>query len=218
MGFGQSPGAQLAMSSDTVIAFIGAPYDGAATLGWPGARYAPGEVRRHLDWMRMRVQEGRIYWIDEDRIVPVRPEQLLDAGDASVVPHDLVASLAAVRTKTREQTAAGRVPAVVGGDDSILFPAVAGFHDAVGGQVAVVHFDAHLDLLDESPAQGRFSQSSGMRRALELPRVDARSRSGRATSTSPRRSASSTTSGSRSSPRGRCSATAPTGRSSASGP
>jgi len=174
MGFGQSPGAQLAMSSDTVIAFIGAPYDGAATLGWPGARYAPGEVRRHLDWMRMRVQEGRIYWIDEDRIVPVRPEQLLDAGDASVVPHDLVASLAAVRTKTREQTAAGRVPAVVGGDDSILFPAVAGFHDAVGGQVAVVHFDAHLDLLDESPAQGRFSQSSGMRRALELPRVDAR--------------------------------------------
>jgi formiminoglutamase/agmatinase len=59
----------------------------------------------------------------------------------------------------------------VGGDDSILFPAVAGLHDAVGGSVGVVHFDAHLDLLDESPAQGRFSQSSGMRRALELPRV-----------------------------------------------
>jgi formiminoglutamase/agmatinase len=34
-----------------------------------------------------------------------------------------------------------------------------------------VHFDAHLDLLDESDRQGRFSQSSGMRRALELPRV-----------------------------------------------
>jgi formiminoglutamase/agmatinase len=66
------------------------------------------------------------------------------------------------------------VPLVVGGDDSILFPAVAGFHDAVTGSVAVVHFDAHLDLLDESPAQGRYSQSSGMRRALELPRVAAR--------------------------------------------
>ena len=40
--------------------------------------------------------------------------------------------------------------------------------------MAVVHFDAHLDLLDESRAQGRYSQSSGMRRALELSRVDPR--------------------------------------------
>ena len=32
------------------VAFVGAPYDGAATLGWPGARYAPDEVRRHLAW------------------------------------------------------------------------------------------------------------------------------------------------------------------------
>ena len=156
------------------VAFVGAPYDGAATLGWPGARYAPDEVRRHLAWMRMRVQDGHIYWVDQDRVVPWRPEQLADAGDAAVVPHDIVATLAAVRAKTREVAAGGLVPAVVGGDDSILFPAVAGVHDAVTGRVGVVHLDAHLDLLDESPAQGRYSQSSGMRRALELPRVSAR--------------------------------------------
>jgi len=164
------------MARDTVLALIGVPFDGAATLGWPGARYAPAEVRRHLGWMRMRVQDREIYWIDEDRIVPFDPAQLVDAGDATVVPHDLMATLAAVRAKTRAETAAGRIPVVVGGDDSILFPAVAGFHDAtdiVGGSVAVVHLDAHLDLLDESPAQGRYSQSSGMRRALELPRVAA---------------------------------------------
>jgi formiminoglutamase/agmatinase len=162
------------MASDPVIAFVGAPYDGAATLGWPGARYAPDEVRRQLAWMRMRVQEGRIYWVDQDRVVPWRAEQLIDAGDAGIVPHDLAASLAAVRAKTAEVAAGGAIPAVVGGDDSILFPAVAGVHDAVEGTVAIVHLDAHLDLLDESPAQGRFSQSSGMRRALELPRVRAR--------------------------------------------
>lgn len=162
------------MARDTVIAFIGVPYDGAATLGWPGARYAPAEVRRHLGWMTMRVQEGAIYWIDEDRVVPFDVAQLVDAGDAAVVPHDLMATLAAVRAKTRAETSAGRIPVVVGGDDSVLFPAVAGFHDAVTGTVAVVHFDAHLDLLDESLAQGRYSQSSGMRRALELPRVVAR--------------------------------------------
>ena len=162
------------VSRETVVSFIGVPYDGAATLGWPGARYAPEDVRRQLAWMRMRVQDGRIYWVDEDREVPWRPEQLHDAGDADVVPHDLMATLAAAREKTAAETRAGRIPAVVGGDDSILFPAVAGFHDATSGEIAVVHFDAHLDLMDDSPKQGRFSQSSGMRRALELPRVAAR--------------------------------------------
>jgi formiminoglutamase/agmatinase len=162
------------VAHDTVIALIGAPYDGAATLGWPGARYAPAEIRRHLGWMAMRVQDGAIYWIDEDRLVPWSPAQLADAGDAAVVPHDLLATLAAVRAKTAEVARTGRIPAVIGGDDSILFPAVAGFHDAVTGTVAMVHFDAHLDLLDESSAQGRWSQSSGMRRALELERVRAR--------------------------------------------
>jgi len=158
----------------TTIAFIGAPYDGAATLGWPGARYAPDEVRRHLGWMRMRVQDGAIYWIDEDRVVPFHPSQIVDTGDAPVVPHDVKATLDAVRAKTREETESGRIPVVVGGDDSLLFAAVAGFHDAVTGTIALIHFDAHLDLLDESPAQGRYSHSSGMRRALELDRVMAR--------------------------------------------
>jgi formiminoglutamase/agmatinase len=162
------------VSRETIVSFIGVPYDGAATLGWPGARYAPEEVRRQLAWMRMRVQDGRIYWVDEDREVPWRPEQLHDAGDADVVPHDLLATLAAAREKTAREARAGRIPAVVGGDDSILFPAVAGLHDASPGAIAVVHFDAHLDLMDDSPKQGRFSQSSGMRRALELPRVAAR--------------------------------------------
>jgi len=162
------------MAKHTVVALIGAPYDGAATLGWPGARYAPDEVRRHLAWMRMRVQDGHIYWVDEDRIVPWRPEQLVDRGDAPIVPHDLMATLDAVRAKTTAEALAGHVPAVIGGDDSILFPAVAGVHDALTGSLGIVHLDAHLDLLDESPAQGRYSQSSGMRRALELPRVRAR--------------------------------------------
>jgi formiminoglutamase/agmatinase len=162
------------VAHDTVVALIGAPFDGAATLGWPGARYAPAEIRRHLGWMTMRAQEGLLYWIDEDRLVPFDPSRLVDAGDAAVVPHDLLATLRAVREKTAQETRAGRIPVVVGGDDSILYPAVAGFHDAVPGTIALVHLDAHLDLLDESPGQGRYSQSSGMRRALELDRVLAR--------------------------------------------
>ena len=122
----------------------------------------------------MRVEDGRIYWIDRDEVVPFDARALHDAGDVPVVPHDLLATIAATRDLVRSEAESGRVPLVIGGDDSILFPAVAGVHDAVSGSVAVVHFDAHLDLLDRSDAQGTHSQSSGMRRALELERVDPR--------------------------------------------
>jgi len=156
------------------FSFVGVPFDGAATLGWPGARYAPDEVRKHLDWMKMRVEHDRIYWIDRDEVVAFDPQSLHDVGDVAIVPHDLMATIAAVRDKVRTEAASGRIPLVVGGDDSILFPAAAGIHDAMAGSVAIVHFDAHLDLLDRSDAQGTHSQSSGMRRALELERVDPR--------------------------------------------
>ena len=162
------------VSTHRPLALLGVPFDGAATIGWPGARYAPDEVRRNLDWMKMRVEDGHIYWIDRDEVVPFSADRLRDAGDAAVVPHDLMATLAEVRSRVTGIAADGTVPVVVGGDDSILFPAVAGVHDACEGAVAVVHFDAHLDLTDGNPRQGRYSQSSGMRRALELERVDPR--------------------------------------------
>ncbi len=151
--------------------FVGVPFDGAATLGWPGARYAPDAVRRHLAWMTSRVECEQIYWVDHDEVIPFPAATFTDLGDVDVVPHDLAMTLSATRHKVMAAVAAGLVPLVVGGDDSILFPAVAGLHDASEGEVAVVHFDAHLDVLDESDAQGRFSQSSGMRRAVELERV-----------------------------------------------
>src|SRR5262249_1701019 len=95
-GPGQAGGhrrqAEEVMSPETVIALIGAPYDGAATLGWPGARYAPDEVRRHLGWMKIGVQQGEPYWDDEGRLVRSAPAQLADAGDAPVVPHDPLAT------------------------------------------------------------------------------------------------------------------------------
>jgi formiminoglutamase/agmatinase len=152
----------------------GVPFDGASTLGAPGSRYAPDRVRRALAWMTMRGQGGQIYSTDTASLHAFPSDLLRDRGDAEVVPHDLAATLDACSAAVAGTVRSGRVPIVVGGDDSLLFACLRGFHTAHQGTVAIVHFDAHLDLLDESPAQGRFSQSSGMRRALELPRVSAR--------------------------------------------
>jgi agmatinase len=150
----------------------GAPFDGGATLGWPGARYAPPRIRESLEWMWMRVQDGRIYDVDGERFIDVPEELVVDRGDVAVVPHDLIATIDACSNAVASSVRAGRVPIVIGGEDSLFYPVVRGLHDAVEGSVAVIHFDAHFDLMDESPRQGRFSHSSGMRRSLELDRVD----------------------------------------------
>jgi formiminoglutamase/agmatinase len=152
----------------------GVPYDGATNLGWPGCRYAPAKVRQALVWMSMRVQDGHVYSSDTQRLHAYGPDLLRDRGDADVVAHDLMATLEACATAVADSVRAGRVPLVIGGDDSLLYGCLKGFHDAHEGTIGILHFDAHLDLLDESRNQGRYSQSSGMRRALELERVSAR--------------------------------------------
>lgn len=152
----------------------GVPYDGAAYLGWPGTRYAPAKVRQALGWMAMRVQDGEVYSNDTGRLHSYAEGVLRDRGDTDVVAHDLMATLEACAQAVARSVRDGRLPLVIGGDDSLLYACVKGFHDAHDGTIGILHFDAHLDLLDENPNQGRYSQSSGMRRALELARVSAR--------------------------------------------
>lgn len=149
------------------------PFDGGATLGWPGARYAPERIRAALKWMTMRIQGGRVYSLDSGEAREVGDDLLADGGDVAVVPHDLMRTLEACSEAVTAVAQRNRVPIVLGGDDSLLFGAARGLHDALGGSIGIIHFDAHLDLMDENERQGRFSHSSGMRRALDLGRVAA---------------------------------------------
>lgn len=151
----------------------GVPFDGASTLGWPGSRYAPELVRKALGRMVNRAQDEHIYSNDTGQLHRFAADLLRDRGDASVIAHDLMASLDACAAVVASSLREGRLPIVIGGDDSLLYACVKGFHDSNEGSVGILHFDAHLDLMDENRQQGRFSQSSGMRRALELPRVSA---------------------------------------------
>ncbi|GAA2007867.1 arginase family protein [Microbacterium ulmi] len=150
---------------------VGAPFDGAATLGWPGSRHAPARIRESLAWMTMRSEGGQVFSLDTGGLLPAGPDLIRDAGDVAVVPHDVLATLDAAAQGVSDVVRRGSVPILLGGDDSLLLAGARGLHDAVEGTVAIVHFDAHLDLMDESVRQGRFSHSSGMRRALELDRV-----------------------------------------------
>lgn len=151
----------------------GVPFDGGSTLGWPGSRYAPARIREAMRWITQRIENGAIYSLDSDAIHEVGDDLLTDRGDVDVVGHDIVATLDACTAAVAGSLREGRVPIVVGGDDSVLYPCARGVHDALPGRVGVIHFDAHLDLVDHNRFQGRVSQSSGMRRSLELDRVNA---------------------------------------------
>ena len=61
----------------------GVPFDGAATLGWPGSRYAPERVRGALSWMTMRAQGGQIYSNDTGRLHPF-PATLLPPASSEM--------------------------------------------------------------------------------------------------------------------------------------
>lgn len=165
------------MNQDTDIArgfdLVSVPYDGAATLGWPGSRQAPAKIREALGWITMRDEHGMVYSVETGELMPA-PDLRIDLPDVDVVPHDLMATLDAASQAVSASVKNSRVPVLLGGDDCLLYAGVRGLHDATTGSVAVVHFDAHLDLMDHSRNQGSYSQSSGMRRSLELERVDYR--------------------------------------------
>ena len=153
---------------------LGVPYDGQSTLGYPGSRDAPERVRRCAGWINMRIQGGKIYCLETNEDLEVGDKLFVDCGDVPIFPHDVLATFESTRRGVRASMDNGRVPIVIGGDDSILFPVAQAVHDALPGRIGIVHFDAHLDLMDYSEKQGKYSQSSGMRRALELERIAGR--------------------------------------------
>lgn len=150
---------------------IGAPYDGASTLGYPGSRYAPARIRQQLEWITQRVENGQVFSLTTGSLLPA--PQLHDGGDAHIVAHDLKATLANTSERLVNSIHNGHVPILLGGDDCFLYAGTQGLHDATDGIVAVIHFDAHLDVMDQNEQQGTHSQSSGMRRSLELERASA---------------------------------------------
>jgi len=149
---------------------IGFPWDGGASLGRPGARYAPKAIRENARWLQNRIQDGKIYNVETRELIDFQASQMIDYGDIDIA-YNTELTFANAENKIGEVLDEGAFPFILGGDHSISYPGIKALHDRTEGNIAIIQFDAHLDLVDDSPRQGKFSQSSQMRRALELPRV-----------------------------------------------
>lgn len=161
-------------SSGRSIGLFGIPYDTSASLGRPGARYAPARVREALRWNLNRVRDGALFDVEARRVVRWNDVALWDYGDVFVSGHDHLATLDRARSQMAELLETGVFPIVLGGDHSVSLPLLQAFHDYYDGPLGIIQLDAHLDLVDETPRQGRHSGSSQIRRALEMGRYDAR--------------------------------------------
>lgn len=151
--------------------FLGIPWDVTSSLGWPGSRYAPEEVRRAFRWLEMRLASGAVYWLDREQVVGM-PDAgfVIDRGDVEVMADDREETFARISAAARACADEGQVLMAVGGDDAVTYPVVRGLHDRSTGTWGMLHLDAHLDLMDRSEYQGAHSHSSGIRRITELSR------------------------------------------------
>ncbi len=97
-----------------------------------------------------------------------RPICCIDAGDLQTILHDNAGNRSRIEAKTREILTMPAVPILLGGDDSVPIPFLAGFADH--GPVWVLQVDAHIDWRDELHGE-RYGYSNPMRRVSEMPHV-----------------------------------------------
>jgi len=123
------------------VAIVGAPFDDGVTHR-SGARFGPRAIRQAT------YNYGE-YSLQLD-VQPFEVLDVVDAGDANIVPSWLERGHAMIFRKVLEVTACGAIPIILGGDHSITWPAVSAVAQArAPHSVGIVHFDAHADTAND---------------------------------------------------------------------
>ena len=154
------------------IALVGVPLDSLSSLGRPGARYAPAKIRTALGWNLYRVRDGAFYDVEAERIVRMDDYAVVDYGDSFIAGGDIMQTQHNAQELMGEALKSEAFVIALGGDHEVSIPLMQAYHDFQDGPLGIIHVDAHLDLVDGNPRQGRYSGSSPMRRAIEMGRFN----------------------------------------------
>jgi agmatinase len=135
----EDAGALASRSPD--VAIVGAPFDDGVSYR-PGARFGPRAIRQAT-----YTQGGYSLQLD---VAPFEILDVVDAGDADIVPAWLERGHAMVFRKVLEVASTGAIPIVLGGDHSITWPSASAVAQVrAPHSIGIVHFDAHADTADE---------------------------------------------------------------------
>lgn len=120
------------------VAILGVPFDSGVTYR-PGARFGPGGIRAGSKLLRP-------YHPGLD-VEPFAAQQVTDAGDVTCNPFDIKESIDAIERAASELLRDVGHLIALGGDHTVALPLLRATR-AKFGEVALVHFDAHLDTWD----------------------------------------------------------------------
>ncbi|MEO0511588.1 MAG: agmatinase [Planctomycetota bacterium] len=142
----------------------GVPFDGGVTYR-PGARFGPRAIRDASQYLKR-------YSVEHDVDV-CESLSLADAGDAPVSPYSIQRTLDEAAAWAGSLGGPSTRLLALGGDHSIALANMRASHakHGAGAPLAVVHFDSHLDTVDEVWDE-RLSHASPFRRAIEEGVID----------------------------------------------
>lgn len=147
-------------------AIYGVPYDSGVTYR-PGARFAPRAIRQESQYIKR-------YSVEHDVDVPARLS-IADAGDAPVNPYSLRGTLDGVTEFARSLGDPTHTKLLaVGGDHSIAYANMKATwlrRGSPAGGLALIHFDSHLDTVDQVWGEG-WGHASVFIRAIQEGIID----------------------------------------------
>ncbi|RQR31525.1 MULTISPECIES: agmatinase [unclassified Burkholderia] len=151
---------------DADVAILGAPND-MGTQWRSGARFGPRGIREASTLFSFGHagaydHEDDVLYLTEDQV------RMVDVGDADIVHTDMATSNANIELAVRKILAGGAMPVVLGGDHSVHAPVIKAFEGR--GPIHIVHFDAHLDFVDERHGV-RYGHGNPLRRASEMDHI-----------------------------------------------
>ncbi len=148
--------------SDIDVAVVGAPFDAGVSYR-PGARFGPAHVRESSRLLRP--------YNPAADVSPFAAQQVVDAGDLALNPFDIEEAIGQVHRGARAVLERADRLVTVGGDHTVALPLLRAVTEKVGGPVAVVHFDAHLDTW-ETYFGAAYTHGTPFRRASEEGLID----------------------------------------------
>ncbi len=148
------------------VAVLGVPND-MGTQYRPGARFGPRGIRE-ASTLFCFGHSGAYDYESDKMYLSADQVRIVDCGDADIVHTDMHQSHANTEMAVRHILKAGAMPVVLGGDHSVHAPVITAFDQQ--DPVHIVHFDAHLDFVDERHGV-RYGHGNPLRRASEMTHI-----------------------------------------------